>query len=74
MSDDKGISLIRIIVVGGGAFSCLMVAIVGLVMMEHWHNVSGSWLDERVMFWNPIVPVALVGVFAFTRIVDKFFE
>jgi hypothetical protein len=65
---------LRVVVVGGGASACLAMAITGVVMMTYWHDLSGSWLDDRVLFWNPIVPAALIGVFIFTRFVDTFFE
>lgn len=67
-------SKIGVAVVFGGAGICLLTAFLGLGMMTYWHHVSGSWLDDRVEWWNPIVPIAVLGVFFFTRIVAELFD
>jgi hypothetical protein len=57
-----------------GASSCLLVALVGLVMITYWHHVTNDWLDDHIFFWQPIGIACIGGVFFFTRIVASIFD
>jgi hypothetical protein len=52
-----------------GAFTCLTISTIGLVMILYWHHVTQDWLDPHVVFWMPIGWVSAISIFIFTRIV-----
>jgi hypothetical protein len=52
-----------------GAGVCLLISLFGLCMITYWHDVTGSWMDEHIFFWQLIGLVCIGGVFVFTQIV-----
>jgi hypothetical protein len=64
----------RHLIVYGGSVGCLAIAAVGMARIFYWHQATGDWLDEHILFWQPRLLACMGGVFFCTRMIDHLFE